>query len=172
MANTLTLINSYTVGAGGTTSITFSSIPSTYTDLKVIASIRMASTNSDTGVYFNTLATDSSDRNISGNGSTAFSDNHTGQQSIYIGPVDTSNQTANTFSNFEMLIPNYAGSGQKAVTIDHAQENNATAAYTTLASGLSTKTAAISSITFYGYGGVSLTYGQYSTFYLYGISKS
>lgn len=172
MANTYTLIASSTVGAGGVNTVTFSSIPSTYTDLKVVASIRMSVTNSDTGVYFNTAATDSSDRNISGNGSTAFSDVHSGQQSIYIGPVCTTNQTANTFSNFEMYIPNYAGSSQKSVSIDHVQENNAIAAYQTLAAGLSTKTAAISSITFYGYGGVSLTYGQYSTFYLYGISKS
>jgi hypothetical protein len=172
MANTLTLISSYTVGAGGIGSVTFSSIPSTYTDLKVIASIRMAGTNSDTGVYFNTAATDSSDKNISGNGSTAFSDVHSGQQSIYIGPVNTTNQTSNTFSSFEMYIPNYLGSSQKSVNIDHVQENNGTAAYATAAAGLSTKTAAISSITFYGYGGVSLTYGQYSTFYLYGIKNS
>jgi hypothetical protein len=172
MPNTFTLIASSTVGSGGAGSITFSSIPSTYTDLKVVASIRMAGTNSDTGVYFNTAATDSSDKNVSGNGSTAFSDNHSGQQSIYIGPVDTTNQTANTFSNFEMYIPNYLGSNQKSVSIDHVQENNGTAAYATLAAGLSTKTAAISSITFYGYGGVSLTYAQYSSFYLYGIKNS
>ena len=172
MANTFTLIASSTVGAGGVNTFTFSSIPSTYTDLKVVASIRMSATNSDTGVYFNTAATDSSDKNVSGNGTTAFSDNHSGQQSIYIGPVDTTNQTSNTFSSFEMYIPNYAGSSQKSVSIEHAQENNATGAYATLAAGLSTKTAAISSITFYGYGGTSLTYGQYTTFYLYGIKNS
>ena len=172
MANTYTFINSYIVGAGGVGSVTFSSIPSTYTDLKILASIRMSVTNSDTGVYFNTAATDSSDRNVFSNGSAAGSDTHTSQQSIYIGPVNTTNQTADTFSSFEMYVPNYTGSSQKSVNIEHAQENNATAAYSTLAAGLSTKTASISSITFYGYGGTSLTYGQYSSFYLYGISKS
>jgi hypothetical protein len=172
MANTMTLIASSTVGAGGVNTFTFSSIPSTYTDLKVVASIRMSVTNSDTGVYFNTAATDSFDRNVFGNGTSAGSDTHSNQQSIYIGPVNTTNQTASTFSSFEMYVPNYGSSNQKPVTIDHVQENSAVGAYATLAAGLSTKTAAISSITFYGYGGTSLTYGQYTTFYLYGIKNS
>lgn len=170
--STYTLLQRVTLTNSTTTSITFSNIPqSGYTDLKVVASIRMATTNSDTGVYFNTAATDSSDRNLSGNGTTAFSDIHTSQQSIYIGPVCTTNQTANTFSSFEMLIPNYTSSNQKSVSIDHVQENAGTSAYVTLASGVSTKTAAITSITFYGYGGTSLNFGQYSTFSLYGISS-
>jgi len=40
MPNTMTLIASSTVGAGGSTAITFSSIPSTYTDLVIKHSLR------------------------------------------------------------------------------------------------------------------------------------
>jgi len=172
MANTMTLISSVNVGAGGQATISFTSIPSTYTDLKIIGSIRMANTSGDVGVYFNTAATDSSDKNVFSNGTSAASDNHSAQQSIYIAPVNTTNQTANTFSNMEMYIPNYAGSNQKSVSIDNVQENNGTAAYSTLVAGLSTKTAAISSITFYGYGGGTVSFAQYTNFYLYGIKNS
>lgn len=168
--STYTLLQRISVAAP-VSSITFSSIPQTgYTDLKIVASIRMATTSGDVGVYFNTAATDSSDRNVFGNGTSAASDVHTSQQSIYIGPVNTSSATTNTFSNFEMLVPNYTSSNQKSVSIDHVQENNATTSYATLAAGLSTKTAAISSITFYGYGGGSVSFAQYTTFSLYGIS--
>ena len=40
MPNTFTLIASSTVGAGGASSIDFTSIPSTYTDLVIKASLR------------------------------------------------------------------------------------------------------------------------------------
>ena len=40
MANTYELISSVTVGAGGTTSVSFASIPQTYTDLKLVGSAR------------------------------------------------------------------------------------------------------------------------------------
>ncbi|CAB4173630.1 hypothetical protein UFOVP973_1, partial [uncultured Caudovirales phage] len=40
MANTYVLLNSNTVGVGGTASVTFSSIPQTYTDLMVRISAR------------------------------------------------------------------------------------------------------------------------------------
>ena len=172
MATSMTLIGSVNVGVGGQATITFTSISNTYTDLKIIASIRMANTSGDIGVYFNTAATDSSDKNVFSNGTSAASDNHSAQQSIYIAPVNTTNQTANTFSSLEMYIPNYAGSNQKSISIDHVQENNAASAYSTLVAGLSTKTAAISSITFYGYGGATVSFAQNTNFYLYGIKNS
>ena len=45
MANTYQLINSNTVGSGGTATVTFSSIPATYTDFKVVASARTNASN-------------------------------------------------------------------------------------------------------------------------------
>ena len=52
MTTTMQLIAKQTVGAGGATSVTFSNIPQTYTDLKVVCSTR-ESTDSYLGVYFN-----------------------------------------------------------------------------------------------------------------------
>jgi hypothetical protein len=40
MANTFELITSSTVGSGGAASITFTAIPQTYTDLKILYSTR------------------------------------------------------------------------------------------------------------------------------------
>ena len=47
MANTFQLISSTTVGAGGASSIDFTSIPSTYTDLVIKWSGRLTSTGGD-----------------------------------------------------------------------------------------------------------------------------
>ena len=52
MANTYTLIASNTVGSGGAASISFSSIPSTYTDLLV-----KISTRDNTGSFNDMLLT-------------------------------------------------------------------------------------------------------------------
>ena len=48
MADTYVLINSVTVGAGGASTIEFTSIPSTYTDLLLYCSVRDSATS--TGV--------------------------------------------------------------------------------------------------------------------------
>jgi hypothetical protein len=167
MPNTYTLISSNTVGAGGVASVTFNSIPSTYTDLIVKASTR----SSETQIYgtikisFNGVTTNLISTQLYGTGSGVGSY----YDSTAIQPSGNgANSTANTFSNFEMYIPNYTLSNYKSISIDNVQENNATAAYEEFFAGLWSSTAAITSITITG---VS-TLNQYSTFYLYGIKNS
>ena len=53
MANTYTLISSVTVGSGGASSIDFTSIPATYTDLCLVWSGRSAGSDVDTKITFN-----------------------------------------------------------------------------------------------------------------------
>ena len=50
MPNTMTLISSSTVGSGGTASISFSSIPNTYTDLVVKLSVRSTASTNNTNI--------------------------------------------------------------------------------------------------------------------------
>ena len=169
MANpTMTLIASNTVGSGGVSSVTFSSIPQTYTDLVIKISARGNSTgNYDQLLFtFNGSTTSFTGKYIEGTGSTANS--YSGGRYVF---VNGNAATTNTFGNAEVYIPNYAGSQNKSYSLDDVGENNATNALSHLTAGLWSNTAAITSITLdtgaYGNGIL-----QYSTFYLYGIKNS
>ena len=169
MANTFQLIASSTVGSGGASSIDFTSIPSTYTDLCVMASVRFANSYIAQGlaVKFNTLTTNQTIKILYGTGSAAGSYPET----TIFGNANANSSTANTFGNFQMYIPNYAGSTNKSLSIDAVTENNATAAESNLVAGLWSASAAINAISLYNYGNAT-TLMQYSTAYLYGIKNS
>jgi len=168
MANTFTLIASSTVGSGGAATISFTSIPATYTDLKVVVSARTSVTVGANGYYydvtFNGTSANRSGRYLEGTGSAANS----GTFTLY-GVSDASDQTASTFSNGEFYIPNYASANYKSTSSDSVQENNATASRAVLVAGLWSDVAAITSVTFTPAGG---SFVQYSTAYLYGIKNS
>lgn len=167
MPNTMTLIASSTVGAGGASSIDFTSIPSTYTDLAVKLSLRINDTQLNYGVMrINGATTNFTYRSLEGSGSAAASYN--GSVSNY-GIPEISSYTANTFSSHDIYIPNYAGSTNKSFSVDAVTENNATAAYSDLVAGLWSQTTAINQLTFYAPTG---SFVQYSTAYLYGIKNS
>jgi len=167
MANpTMTLIASNTVGSGGVSSVTFSSIPATYTDLVLKATMREATYNGYTAyLSFNGLTTNRTSRLVQGNGSAAGS----GSDSDINFVINGSSTTANTFSSTDIYIPNYTSSNFKSVSIDGVTEDNATFAIARLSAGLWSSTAAITSI------GITVSIGNIaanSTFYLYGISNS
>jgi len=161
-----------TVGAGGSAAITFSSIPSTYTDLLIKISLRGSYSvqaysaslrfNSDTGNNYTTLS-------LYGSGTTFGSEVNT-NISYILYAIDGDSSTSNTFANGEIYIPNYTGSVAKSVLADSVTENNANAAYMYANSAIWTGTAAISTITLNAVS--SYNFLQYSTATLYGISKS
>ncbi len=159
-------IATVTVGAGGASSIAFSSIPSTYTDLCLKMSARLTNAVDVYGMAptFNGITSSFTSKRLLSTGSSVSSDSPTG----YAGLVEGTSYTANTFGNWELYIPNYTGSANKSFRIDDVTENNATAAYSELVAGLWSNTAAITSISFASAG----TFAQYSTATLYGISKS
>lgn len=172
MANTYTLIASSTVGAGGAASFDFTSIPSTYTDILVKYSCRLATStgNGDMLLKFNGNATaNMTDKQLQGTGSsaTSFSDGTLAAQ--YIGPATPFSYTANTFSNGEIYVPNYAGAANKSVSGDGVNENNASTAWAFFSAVLWSSTAAINQITIYPATG---TLAQYSTAYLYGVKNA
>ena len=172
MAVTYTEIASVTVGSGGSSSITFSSIPNTYTDFKIVGSTR-----DDRGAYANSPVTMThingsavsgvNTKNVNTNGSVVFSEN---ASELWAGESTRVGQTANTFSNWECYIPNYAGSQYKSMSIEAVTENNATEASDQIAAALWQNTAAIASFRLTPNYGTA--FQQYSTFYLYGIKNS
>lgn len=174
MAKTYTLIEAETLTATAA-SVTFSSIPQTYTDLILKISARSTSTagsdiyanlkiqfNSDTGNNYNGILT-------FGTGTTTGSGSYASQSGNLFSYANGNVTTASTFSNGEIYIPNYTGSNQKVSSVDCVIENNATTGFVEFAAERWTGTSAITTIDV-----VSL-YGSHtadSNFYLYGIKNS
>ena len=166
MANTYKLIEAKTLTTT-TASITFSSIPGTYTDLGLFISARdndggatgawstfeFNGSVAPTGIY------------LFGNGSSASSG------TAHKAPLENGGgSTANTFSNSWVYIPNYANTSyNKSYSVDGVVETNGTEAYQVLIAGLVATTSAITSIKVTPGAG---SFVQYSTFYLYGIKNS
>jgi hypothetical protein len=170
------LISTQTVGSGGAASVTFSSIPATYTDLKLVASTRSDRTaGSVSNIYLQINSITSSVysfKQVSGTGSTTDSNQgaSVAPTSASIGHTSQATHTANTFGSLEFYIPNYSGSTIKSLSSESVQETNDFPAYTTLSAWLVNNTAAVSSLTLTTTS--TFNFAQHSTFSLYGISKS
>jgi hypothetical protein len=176
MAATFTKIATVTVGSGGASSIDFSSIPATYSDLCLKFSLRTNNTGSTYDemklTFNNSGGTAYSERVLYGTGAAAGSASRSSQAYNQYGIVDADGATASTFGNGEIYVPNYAGNTNKSYSLDSVQETNATTAYIYLDAGLWANTSAITQITLTPVNGTSPKYMQYSTAYLYGIKNS
>ena len=175
----MNLIASNIVGSGGATSVTFSSIPATYTDLVIKMSARV-STNygygPNLGITFNGNTGTYISATILSNGSSRIFERASYNEFVYTFVQDSSG-TANTFTNWEMYIPAYLSSNYKTVQIDEVLEQFSSSttsnAVMAMSNDIWNNTSAINSITIQGFsGGATLTFVQYSSFYLYGIKNS
>ena len=171
------LIETKTATADGTSSIIFSSIPQTYTDLKLVWTGRSSRNVFNAGytlVQFNGSTSDYTYRTLQGEGSgTPASQTQAGltTDGILIGGISNSNNTADSFGSNEMYIPNYTSSNFKSVSGEGSSEQNATGILQVLTAGLWSNTAAITSITLKPWVGSYFDWVNNSTFYLYGISN-
>lgn len=166
MPDTFIKIASVTVGAGGASTIDFTSIPSTFTDLCIKMSTRVNSGVPDIRVRFNGVNANLSDKVLYGFGSGSPGSNSS--TNIRSNPNDPS-MTANTFSSNEIYIPNYAASVAHSVSIDGVTENNATGNSMYLTAGLWNDGVPITQVN------IALSansFVQYSTAVLYGIKNS
>ena len=171
MANTYTLISSNVLTSSAAT-VTFSAIPSTYTDLVLRWSARgtaavsavaiYAKLNTSTGVYSYTL--------VGVDDGTVLSDRGSNQTNNDSGRFSGGSTTANTFGSGELYLPNYAGTTQKPMSSFAVSENNSSTVYRIRANAmLANVTSAVSSIE------LSTSTGNFdsgSSFYLYGIKNS
>lgn len=164
-------IQTVTVGAGGAASIEFTSIPATYTDLVLKTANRSTrSATTDTlFLKFNNTTTSYSQRRLYAFGTTVGSDSLS-STGLIIGGTTAANATANTFSNIEIYIPNYAGSTNKSVSSDGVSEDNSSSGnFLLLNAGLWSNTSAINQITLNCDVG---NFAQYSTATLYGVTSA
>lgn len=160
---TYTLIGSATAD-GTSLSVTFSSIPATYTDLVIVCAITAGNTgdaylrfNGDTGSNY-------SDTVLRGNGSVASSVRDSGAAGMDIGPVSLIAD-----SEIGVVVVNvmdYANTATYKTSLIRFSEatNNLSALV-----GMWRNTAAINSIIFSSRGG---NWGTGSTFKLYGIEAA
>ena len=168
MANTHDLIQTITL-TGTQANIDFTSIPQTYTDLKLVYSCRSNDTQVNGGNFFyfqfnNTGFTGLSGKYMGGNGSSMY----TGTSSPY-GHMVPSDFTASVFSNGDLYLPNYTSSNNKAYAVVAVNENNAATVNMVFFGGTWANTAAVTSIKLVPYSG---SFVQHTTASLYGIKNS
>lgn len=170
MPSTYTLISS-NVLASSAASVTFSAIPSTYTDLVVRFSARLDRAVTDSTIQITTNVSGSvySGIRLRGTGSATNSSTQSGVGSWEQNTINAATSTSNTFSSGELYIPNYLASANKPASYFQVTEDNSTTAYVLAIANLLSSTTAISSLTFGGYG---FNFVSGSSFYLYGIKNS
>jgi hypothetical protein len=165
----MTKIATVTVGAGGAASIDFTSIPQTFSDLKLKLSIRSSfnGTAVDGRIVFNGQNSNASGRLLYGQGSGAGAGGT--YSSLFIWHPGAA-ATANTFSNTSITIPNYSSSNIKQTSQEIISENNTTFSYVMMFAGLWNSTSAITSISITDNNGGSWVAGSTAT--LYGVKNT
>lgn len=150
-----------------TTSVTFSSIPSTYTDLVLVMNMSVATVNNSTNMRLNgdTTGNNYSATILSGTGSTGYTIRYTSVNSIYVDFYGNPGTTSNPNVTIVHLM-NYSSTTTNKTTLSRG--NNASYGTDAIV-GLWRNTAAINSITIF-----QPTYNMNvgSTFTLYGIAAA
>jgi hypothetical protein len=163
-------ISTVTVGATSVASISFTSIPATYTHLQVrlITRTTNASASGAIQVTFNSDTTSGNYtfHRLVGDGSSASAYGQSGLDNIVLTAGATSN--ASIFASGILDILDYANTNKYKTSriINGLERNDAADSYAMLRSQLWTSTSAITSITFTPNSG---NIPQYSQFALYGI---
>ena len=174
MATTCKLIAKNVLGSNAT-EVTFSSIPTTFDDLLMVASQRNSVSLYGMSIRFNGDAGANYTYKVlwmAGSSVRSFSSSNNFNTYLY-AVTNSSLHTANTFGNTTLYIPNYAGSTNKSCSIESCYENNSSNGRLSATAGLWSNTAAITSISiFTDFDGTSGSTGDSvsgSSFSLYGI---
>jgi hypothetical protein len=177
MANTFYKIASVSLSTSSA-SISFTSIPQTFTDLVIKWSARLAAGGAveNCTIRFNGTTSNYSSRDIGYVGpdyGVRSLTNQGGTNDMFSGYIPTSGHTANTFGNNEIYIPNYTSSNFKSISVNGVSSTNSASILDfglIFSAGLLSNTAAITDITIASDTGYSLAANSTAT--LYGISKS
>lgn len=168
MANTYESIATNTLGSAAA-SVTFSSIPATYTDLVLVINARGTTVATSTSVYFTTNITGAnySLTWLVGNGVGAASSRYSGLSQGYLGYISAASNPASSFGNIIANFMNYSNTTTFKTIISRGNVAEAeTDAYVNLVRG----TSALTTITVGEGSGNNFVTG--STFNLYGIKAA
>jgi|688.fasta_scaffold353049_2 hypothetical protein len=164
MPATYEKIATTTLGSANAT-IQFSSIPSTYTDLRIVFVCTPQTSGGTKYLQFNSSATGYSQTYLQGNGSAASSGRSTSYPRLDLSSQDSANSTP---SFDEVDIFSYAGSTFKTVLSKTSHDQNGSG-LTVAQVGLWQSTSAITQINLYIAGD---NIGAGSTATIYGILKA
>jgi hypothetical protein len=168
MPKTYEPIRATTVGTA-TSTVTFSSIPQTYTDLILVSNYATSVLNEDAYVQFNSdTGSNYSRTHIRGNGSSVFSSRASSQPFIPID-IDSSGTTLSTGLQTTTHIMNYSNSTTFKNTLCRSGTTGGSFTGTTLLVGLWRNTNAITTIDIKATGG-NFVVG--STFTFYGVKSA
>ena len=121
MAATYEPIATTTLGSAAA-SITFSSIPSTYTDLRLVLVGKVAATNANIIYTVNGSTTTYSQTNLYGDGSTVTSDRLSNFDGWYPTQADLGSTTIPSFYTLDIF--SYTGSTNKTALITNSVDQN------------------------------------------------
>jgi hypothetical protein len=158
----MTLVQNYTVAAGGVVNFTISNIPQTGKDIVILWSARSETTAANIDFIPNTTGFSGGERRMDGNGSTASGG------TSFNPRMSISTDTTNTFANGMAYFPDYTSSIGKNASHDIVTENNATQAFQQIGTMTQDTTAPITSMFIRGNAGQDIA--ENSTFSLYIIS--
>lgn len=173
MANTYYLINSQVLSSS-TSTVTLSSIPQTYTDLKVVISARSATSgptdkvimqpNNSSSVTFRNLINE-------GGSVQSYTQAAYGNVGGLIGFIPAATATTTTFGNIETYLANYTNtSNNKIYGVNGLSEDNVTAGWAWQGASYYPSTSAITSLVFTL--DTASSFVANSSFQLYGIKNS
>ena len=129
MANTFELISSSTVGSGGVSSISFTGIASTWTDLCLLMSLKSNRSAGGTDVAMVSINSNTSNgswRELYGNANVGVG-SQTGSSEMRLGYCGTSTGSdTNIFSSLSAYFSSYVASNNKSFLTDNVTERNTT----------------------------------------------
>jgi hypothetical protein len=168
---TYTLISSNTLGSS-TTTVTFSSIPQTYTDLVLVMMARGTGAGTDRDIYmrFNSdSASNYSRTRLYGNGSSALSTRESSVAQITIGNMPASSASSSEFNTAIININDYSNTTTYKTALLRENTNGSWGGTVFAIVGLWRNTAALTSVSFTPDSG---DFSSGSTFKLYGIEAA
>jgi len=156
---TYTPIATQTLGSAAA-SITFSSIPSTYTDLRLVLTSTTSAADTWILQFNGDTANNYSATVLDGNGTTAASSNNTSQASIRLFFAGTTSTTVPETLSVDVF--SYAGSTNKTLLATSSTDQNGSGTVE-LCAGLWRSTAAITQVTLKLLGGNNFATGSIAT---------
>ena len=169
MPSSRELISSNVLGSTAS-SVTFSSIPSTYKDLVLRCSIRDTQSAQFVSAFLqvNSITSGYSYTYLRGNSASVASNYDTAQSKFFVSNNNANTSTSSTYASLEIYIPNYNSSSNRIISSNNVCEDNSSSpVYQLILAGLLQSTAAVTSLTVLA----NTSFATNSSFYLYGIKS-
>jgi hypothetical protein len=168
--NSYESIATVTVGVLGSSSISFTSIPSTYKHLEIRAIARTARVNDGDAIYVrfnNDSGSNYSEHRLEGNGSTASATGAASSTSITLNRFAAANETSGIFGATVISVLDYANTSKNKTLRALVGYDANGSGVVALDSGAWLSTTAINRIDFLPLN--TIAFAQYSSFALYGV---